>query len=382
MSKASRVLMVGTALGGQGGIAGVLATYRNAGLYARWTVLHLATHGGHSPTGKILAFARSLAAFCWQVFVRRNVSVVHVHTASRWSFLRKSAFVLLARIAGVPAILHVHGAEFVQFLEDELPPPLRRIAAFVVGRASIVLVLNRTVSRCLSRLVPGADIRIHPNPVAPPAHAASDRPTAGPTRNVVFLGELGRRKGTFDLLDAFARLPRDPDTRLLLCGNGAIEEAREMAARLGIADRVVFGGWVSGDRKAEVLRDAALFTLPSYAEGLPVALLEAMGYALPIVATPVGGISDAVTDGVEGLLVPPGGVEALAKALARLLGDEALREAMGQAAFRKFHATYSTEVVIPQIEAVYRELGAVPVASDGAEVLSHEPARSAAPSRR
>ncbi len=99
------------------------------------------------------------------------------------------------------------------------------------------------------------------------------------------------------------------------------------AQPLGAA--VHFPGFVRGADKVRRLQEAALLVLPSYAEGLPVAVLEAMAAGLPVVTTPVGGVPDIFSDGVNGLLTPPGDVPALADALSRLLADADARQAMG-----------------------------------------------------
>lgn len=363
--KRYRILMVGTDPEGRGGIASVLSTYRRAGLPERWAVTHIATHAERPALGKLRLFGKALAQLARALWIDRDVALVHVHTASRLSFLRKSPFVLLAKLSRVPVLLHIHGGEFDQFLNRELPPAFRRLALAVIRSARIVLVLNARLKQRLSEQLPETDIRIHPNPVFPLAIGRGDRPDS-----ILFLGDIRQGKGVFDLIRAFARLPRDSGIRLVLCGAGDIAEARDLAAERGVAERVALAGWVSGDRKVEALRNALLFALPSYAEGLPMSLLEAMSAGLPVVAAPVGGIPDAVTDGVEGLLVPPGDVEALAAALSRLAADADLRRDMGQAALRKFRSVYSADIVVPQLELLYGELGAAPLDANGTEAAA------------
>jgi glycosyltransferase involved in cell wall biosynthesis len=104
-----------------------------------------------------------------------------------------------------------------------------------------------------------------------------------------------------------------------------------------------------------------LYALPSYNEGLPMSVLEAMAAGLPVLATPVGGIPEAVSDGVEGFLVAPGDVAALAARLAQLLQDDGLAQRMGAAARRKVETTFSSQAVLPHVEKMYQELGFAPV---------------------
>jgi glycosyltransferase involved in cell wall biosynthesis len=125
-------------------------------------------------------------------------------------------------------------------------------------------------------------------------------------------------------------------------------------------DRVEVLGWITGADKLTRLQQAAVFALPSFSEGLPMGLLEAMAAGLPVLATPVGGIPEVITDGVEGFLVDPGDVGALTDRLSRLLSDENLRGRMGRAARHKAEALFTVDVILPQLEQLYTRLGATP----------------------
>jgi len=111
----------------------------------------------------------------------------------------------------------------------------------------------------------------------------------------------------------------------------------------------------SGDVPS-LLRDFDVFALSSFSEGVPVALLEAMSMGLPAVATRVGGVPEVLAENTEGLVVPPGDAVALAEALARLLGDRALRERLGQAARARVERSFASEAICSRYQALYREL--------------------------
>ncbi|HVL76715.1 MAG TPA: glycosyltransferase family 4 protein, partial [Noviherbaspirillum sp.] len=171
----------------------------------------------------------------------------------------------------------------------------------------------------------------------------------------------GDRKGTYDLLRAVARVVKThPDLKLVLAGDGEIERVRREVVRLGLTSHVEVLDWVSGRRKEALLERAAIYVLPSYCEGLPMSVLEAMAAGLPVVTTPVGGVPEAITDGLEGRLVVPGDVDALCEALDALLSQLELRRQMGQAARAKIETTFSATCVLPQLEQLYRQLGIRP----------------------
>lgn len=344
--------MIGTAPTTQGGISSVVRALEAGGLFARCGVDYLATHTDGSTWRKLAIAVRAWLAYLPRLLGGR-VALLHVHVSSRASFWRKSAFILPTRLLGVPYVLHLHGSEFHLFTERECGPRRRRFIRWVFERAARVVVLSPGWRTWVATQFPKARVQVIYNPVALPTACAQP----GQSGAVLFLGRLGERKGVFHLIAAAAGLaPAFADLRLWLGGDGAVETARQQAAALGLAERVELLGWVTGADKASRLQRAALFALPSYNEGLPMSVLEAMSYGLPVLATPVGGIPDAIEDGVEGFLVPPGDEAALADRMRRLLADPDLRQRMGEAARRKVARLFSTEVVVPQFEALYAEL--------------------------
>ncbi|MEM9581372.1 MAG: glycosyltransferase family 4 protein, partial [Pseudomonadota bacterium] len=150
---------------------------------------------------------------------------------------------------------------------------------------------------------------------------------------ILFVGRLAAVKGVPLLVKAFAALhQRHPDAVLTLVGDGPERGRIEaLAAELGCAAALRFTGYLSQQEVAQELDRADIFALPSFAEGVPVVLMEAMASRLPVLATRIAGIPELVRDGVNGLLVPPGDSEALSEALDRLLSDPALCARMGQA---------------------------------------------------
>jgi glycosyltransferase involved in cell wall biosynthesis len=173
------------------------------------------------------------------------------------------------------------------------------------------------------------------------------------------MGDFSLRKGVRDLIAAIPRVAEHvPSARFVLCGsdhNGDIHGAVRIA---GVEDFVEMPGFVSGQDKLEWLQRASVFVLPSYAEGMPVAILEAMAVGLPIVTTPVGATPDVVEDGVNGFLIEPGDVSQLAARLIQLLQDENLRREMGQRNREKVLAEYDISVFVDRLSQVYEELAA------------------------
>jgi glycosyltransferase involved in cell wall biosynthesis len=264
------------------------------------------------------------------------------------------------RASGVPMVSTFFGVELT-WMERDLPflaPVLRRI---VRGSDAVTAISTYTAER-LSRQVPGADPVIIPfgATVEPGAASpASPRVSGGPFE-LLFAGRLVERKGVHLLLEALALLGDGPPVRLQVVGDGP-ERARleARAGELGLADGVVFHGFVPREALERRMAACDAFVLPAVVdakgdtEGLGVVLLEAMSYGRPTIASAAGGIVDIVRDGQNGLLVPPGDVEALAGAIRRLAADRAAARAMGEAGREDVRAGFSWEVIVGRLAEVY-----------------------------
>jgi glycosyltransferase involved in cell wall biosynthesis len=321
--------MVGPDPYGRGGMATVARLYlENTGDRAR--LRFVTTHQDGSVALRLRVWLTGLATVT-RLLLTKRVDVLHAHVAERGSVIRKGLLVLLARLTGVPVVLHCHGAEFVES-HRALPAPLRMVIAWVFRRASLVVVLGASWKQTYVRLLglKPANVLAAGNPVPLPA-AVPTRP-ASDTIGVVFLGRFGTRKGSADLLNAVAALPaaqRDR-VRLTMAGDGEVRQTRELAASLGLTAEV--SDWLTPERRDAALAQAEIFVLPSRDEGLPMAMLESMGWGLVPVITPVGSIPEVITDHENGLLVQPGDVPALTAALAELISDDALRTRLAKSA--------------------------------------------------
>jgi len=177
---------------------------------------------------------------------------------------------------------------------------------------------------------------------------------------VVIVGHLSRIKGYPAFLRAASRVARDLDGCAFVAvgdettDKGCRADLERLVRELGIRSSVHFLGWRND--VPEVLRAADVMALPSLDEGLPLAVLEAMACARPVVATPVGGVPEAVVDGETGILVPPDDPEALAAALLRLLRDPELGRRMGEAGRRRVEAHFSLDRFVERVQALYDEL--------------------------
>ena len=356
VARGGGVLHVSTALDTRGGVASYVRLLRDSPLWDTWSVTHVATHRDGSAARKVLAFAIGLVAFVRAVITHRP-RLVHLHMSAHGSFVRKATVFWMARAAGIPAVVHVHGSEFDVF-HDRAPAAVRWIIRATLTEAAAVIALGNRWARRLQVIAPRANVVTIPNAaLLPPARVGP--PRARELVNVVFLGEIGERKGAFDLLEAWARVVpagRRRAASLTMAGDRQVQHAHEVVTSRGLAATVRVLSWLGPSEVEALLRASDVLVLPSRSEGQPMAVLEAMAHGVCVVASDVGGLPEMIEDGTSGLLIPPGDVDALSAALDRVIADRDLRERLGAGARARAEAVFDIEVVWRQIDAVYREL--------------------------
>ena len=340
----------------KGGMRAVVEGYRQSGLFDRWNVEWLRPHDKGSMAFRLrLALASYLR--CLSLLLSRQVSMVHAHASMRGSFWRKAAFAITARALNVPVVFHLHGSETDKFINAQ-PALLKKLIAWILGNVSMVVVLSESWRNYIQGVSSAARVVVVPNYVQIPADRYADPLQSDTTVSFLFLGAVGIRKGVYPMLEAFAlALARSTKPlHLVIGGDGELDKAKTLCKQLGIENFVTFAGWVNGDAKTHLLRHASVYILPSFHEGLPVSILEAMSYRLPIISTKVGGIPELVRNGLDGWLVDAGDVEQLALRIAELANSADLRKQMGNSAYERVCAGYSDHAIVPRIEAIYSEL--------------------------
>jgi glycosyltransferase involved in cell wall biosynthesis len=353
------VLMVGTSPEMRGGIASVVAAIREGGFFAWANVFYVITHVQGNGLRKAWQFLRAI----WittRTLVNEPVAIVHAHVSSRGSFWRKAMLLWIARRFGVPTIFHLHSGGFSGFADHGLGGRFLQAAIRSTLEASTtVVVLTERWAEWVREFAPRSRVRVVGNPVRIPEFAGEVRSTEerGRGGRVLFLGLICDAKGSFDLLRAWVAFrARVPHWRLVVGGNGEVDRFLQEARRLGIGDDVEYVGWLTGPEKDRELLAADIFVLPSYKEGMPVSILEAMAFGVAVIATPVGGVPDMMKPEVHGLWVQPGDVGALAQTLERLASSPALRAALARASRQHVTMHYSTETVLERLKSVYREI--------------------------
>jgi glycosyltransferase involved in cell wall biosynthesis len=326
-----KIVMVGASLYQNGGIATLeklMLKYAPQEL----EILHITSHDEGSIIYRTSVFIKAWIALTWRL-LQKKTDLVHIHMSNGGSVIRKallSGTVLLFR---KPVVMHTHGAEF-HLTYGKFPQLLQQTVSAIFQRCNaFIAVTNLWKDYYIANLdLNEKKVFVLPNATKLPEHVPA-RSHSAPIQ-LVFFGRIGERKGTFDLVKAFAHLPDDlqAKTELILAGDGEVERGQILANELNVSARVRFLGWVDAKQRDNLLENADVFILPSYNEGLPLALIEAMSWGLPVITTPVSGIPDLVKSHENGLLIPPGEIQQLSEAMQLLIENQPLRTALGRAA--------------------------------------------------
>jgi glycosyltransferase involved in cell wall biosynthesis len=284
------------------------------------------------------------------------VGVLHLNVAIRASVWRKFILSNIARMFNVPTIVHLHGGGF----DDEyatMSTATRLMTNSLFRHAAHYIVLGDYWREFISNTfaLPVDKISIMLNAVPAPRHIPPRNFNHKPLK-ILFLGEVGARKGVPTLLEALGLLKHRTDWQCTIAGNGNLDLYRQQAALLGVAENIRFLGWQSPEQTERLLAEAQVLSLPSTAESLPMAVLEGMAHGLVVISTPVGAIPEVVEQGVSGLLHPVGDARALSEAFSLVLDNPLRAEKMSATAQVIFQEKLSMQPYCARLAALYQRV--------------------------
>jgi polysaccharide biosynthesis protein VpsI len=355
-----RVLVVTPGHQGRGGIDSVVRLHQSTEVWRSMCSL-LETYNDRSASQKVLA---ALKGYVVAPFKIVQAEIVHFHLAGEISLLRKLPIVAASLALRRKLVIHIHASG-----EESLFVKTPRWAwKFVLGNADRVLALSPTWARVIESHLTKAKVEVLPNPVK----TFSPAPLTNPDQpRVLYVGKLEARKGFNNLIDAAAIVLKEfPQAEFWFAGHGDLEAAREQAERLGIQSQIHLLGWRAGEELEAIYQQANLFCLPSFNEGVPMSMLEAMSHGLPVVCTRVGGIPDVVREGENALYAEPGNAHSIADSLLRLMRAPLFAETMAREARRTVLERFSLDIVEKRLGTLYRDL--VSVSEESASKVLHE----------
>ena len=347
--KKCRVLLVGSDLSVKGGIVSVLKNYLAYDKWGNIKLYYVPTHVDKNGVQKVIYFIKSLRKV--RAYLNTGkISVAHIHVSERGSFFRKIIVSNMCLKKGVPVILHHHGAEFNEFY-DHSNFIVKKLIRNTLKKVNLNIVLSNQLISMIKDKCPEANVAALPNavPVEDGNHYNPD------ATNLLLLGELNERKGVYVLLDAISHMDSElaPDVKLYLCGNGDLDRLKERIKELSLEHRIAHIGWIDKEEKAKIFANTKINVLPSYNEGLPMTILETMGYGIPNISTAIASIPDVIKNGKTGFLVQPGSATELEEALWKLLNNDKLRLEISKNSHELIVNNYSLDVYIKRLKKIY-----------------------------
>lgn len=363
-----RVLLAGHLPPPMSGIGSYYQTLLNSSLPRRVNLRFIDTSLRRRPgseTGKwsfsnIFSAVGDCFRFTREVIVYRP-EVCHIATSVGLSFFKHSVCVAIARIFGSKVLLHPHCSFY--FFYERPGKAWQWFVRKVVALCHGVVALSHEWNK-LQQVVPACQIYYLPNAINLSGYmdigqekiaAKTDKPCV----HILYLGHIGKDKGSFDLIEAAKKILKQKQNVFFeLAGmeqvKGDIEQLNAQIADADFKQYIHIYSHVVGAEKMKLFRSADIFVYPSYHEGMPMAVIEAMACGLPIVASNVGGLPDLVYPGLNGLLVPAGDPAQLASAIQSLVADPETKYCMQMGSFRMAQENFDVERLVLRLVETYR----------------------------
>lgn len=341
-----RILVVGPSKNTRGGITSVINAHQNTDVWENWNCEWIPTYIDKNVLQKILFFFIGFLKF---IILVPYSKLVHIHLSEPSSAKRKNIFLTISKLFGKKTILHFHAFS----PETTILGKYKLLYKNMFNKADVVIALSRYWQIQLNSIVDERKIKIIHNP-CPQIKLIKDHPK---NNTILFAGTLNRRKGYLDLIYAFSIIAKKyPEWILVFAGNGELDKAKKIAEELNILDQVDFSGWVYGMQKDDLFRSSSIFCLPSYAEGFPMAVLDAWAYGLPVITTPVGGLPDILKNGENALVFEPGDINDLAKKLEILISSIELRARLSEESLKLSCGIFNVNNIATKLDELYLSL--------------------------
>lgn len=342
-------MMIGPSLSSRGGVVTVINNLFTGLKECGITCLHHSIGFDANSLKKTFLYLLAIPKFI-VLISRYRVDVVHAHPSERWGFYRYIPYVFLCRYYRIPLLFHMHGGSFKQFYDSALTLEKRMIRK-TLGQIECMICLSDYWKTYFCELTAVTKYVI-PNSVKIVKNNQYNVNADG----LVFVGFIEKKKGVFDLIEAFSSLPEIRKYCLHICGTGDVDMLKKRISELDIEDRVKVHGWVSEEERNEIFKESKLFILPSYFEALPMSLLEAMSYGVPVIVTNVGSIPEVVSNSENGIIVEPGDPDGLGKAMISLLSDNKRLQSISENNYQKIQSSFSIDASVEVLLSLYGEI--------------------------
>lgn len=351
-----KVLIVGSDSSVKGGITTVINQFLNNKL-PKTSIDYLPTYIEGNALKKIYFFIKNYIIFIKKC-IFNEFDIAHIHMSYRGSFYRKLLILLATKIFKKKSIIHLHGSEFEVFYEKS-NYLIKNLIRFTLRSCDLFVVLGENWAKIIKNIEPKTKIVVLKNSIKVPSYKVRKNTEAF---NILFLGVLIKRKGIYDLIDSI-KILREKNIvnkyNLIfnIAGVGKEEnEIKKLIKKYDLEYCINMLGWIDGVQKEILLKNSQLFVLPSYNEGLPMAILEAMSYGIPTIATNVGSIDEVIINNVNGYLIEPGKSEEIVRCIEDIVVNSEKWTIYSENSRMKIKSEFDEVLYLEEFEKLYNEI--------------------------
>lgn len=342
------ILQIGSSLDDKGGIATVMNEIISSRLGKKYNIKQISTYVKGHPYKLFMKAILKILVFNYIY----NIEIAHIHMASKGSFYRKSLIISLCRLLHIKTILHAHGSEFEKFYDSSKH---KKYIKKTLNKVDKLIVLSNSWKEFYSKLVDEDKIQVVYNGVKIYDKVEKKH---NEVKQGLFLGRMGKRKGIYDLIEAVELLRNENNYnfKIVLAGDGEIGNVKKIIKTNGLQKYFEIVGWIDGKRKDEILNNSDFLVLPSYNEGLPMSILEAMSRKVLVISTNAGGIPEIINNGNNGILIEAGNIYELKSAIKNAIIPNDNIENIKNKALETIKEKFNIEDMINEIEKIYISL--------------------------
>lgn len=342
----NKVLIIATSRKTRGGITAVIKAHEVGEQWKKFHCKWIETHRDGSNIRKLWYLGSALIEyFCLLPFY----DIVHIHVGLQASVKRKLLFAHIAHLTKKKIIIHFHPATEKHLFDPIFSTNIKKL----FDTSSRLLVLSPKWIEWINEAFPNNkyNMEVVYNP-CPKVNRSSQK-----ENYILYAGILSDRKGYNRLLKAFSQIAsKHPDWKIIFAGNGEIDKGRALAIQFKIEQQTIFLGWISGDTKEDIFQHASIYCLPSWGEGFPMGVLDAMAYGIPVITTPVGGLEKVLHNGTDAIIYDIYDLDMLANKLELLIKSKDFRYSITREADKLVYNEFNITKICNQIGEIYENM--------------------------
>lgn len=304
----------------------------------------------------VIRLIYSIVAYIKFLFVHKKYDVFHIHMASYGSTFRKALYVRRIKKSKKKVIIHIHGASYLEFFKS-LNKRKEKYVMDMIKSSDMVIALSDKWKIEFEKIFNIKNIKVLNNGIDVDSFRSSVCDIDANKSNFIFMGRIGERKGIYDLVKAIENLKwKYKGIKCYIAGDGEVEKLKHIVNMKSLEDNIEIVGWIDFNKKRELLSKVSTIILPSYNEGLPMALLEGMAAGKAVISTDVGGIPELVVHNENGFIIKPGDIDALEEAISILINRSKIIKEFSNNNIKKINQSFNRKKMHEKLSEYYVEV--------------------------